>query len=265
MLRLAIVGHGAIARYVARALKNDPSVRIAYVLCRDGREPAARDAIGGAVEAVTSVSQITGDVDVAVECAGHGGLIAHGPGFLEQGVDVITVSVGALADPAVADILTDAAKRGNARLELVPGALGGIDALAGARWGGLDSVTYEGRKPPLSWVGTPAEDQTDLASLTEAFEHFNGSARDAATRYPKNANVAAAVAIAGLGLDDTMVRLIADPSVKGNQHVVIAEGTFGRFRFEIEGKALPENPRTSALAAMSLLRAIGNRGSGIAT
>ncbi len=264
MLRLAIVGNGAIARYVARHLRDDPEVHLAFVICRDGREQAACDALGGAVQAVTSVSQIEDAVDLAVECAGHEGLIAHGAALLERGIDVVTVSVGALANPDVAAALADAAQRGNARLELVPGALGGIDALAAARWGGLDSVTYEGRKPPLSWTGTPAEDKIDLASLDEAFEHFNGSARDAAMHYPKNANVAAAVAMAGLGLEDTQVRLIADPAVGGNQHVVIAEGSFGRFRFEIEGNALPENPRTSALAAMSLLRAIGNRRAGFA-
>lgn len=263
MLRLVIVGHGAIARYVARHLEGNPQVRPVYVLCRQGREQAARDALGGAAQVVTSVAAMEEPVDAAVECAGHGGLMAHGPALLESGIDVLTVSTGALANPEYAVALTDAANHGNARLELVAGALGGIDALAAARWGGLESVTYEGRKPPMSWVGTPAEDQVDLAGLSDAFEHFMGSARDAASLYPKNANVAATVAMAGLGMDDTAVRLIADPAVGGNQHVVTAEGAFGRFRFEIEGKALPENPRTSALAAMSLVRAIENRSIGI--
>ncbi|TAG68219.1 MAG: DUF108 domain-containing protein, partial [Burkholderiales bacterium] len=41
-------------------------------------------------------------------------------------------------------------------------------------------------------------------------------------------------------------------------HQLIAEGEFGRFELTIENNALPENPKTSALTVLSVLRAIGN-------
>ena len=72
-------------------------------------------------------------------------------------------------------------------------------------------------------------------------------------QYPKNANVAAAVALAGVGFDDTRVLLIADPELDENIHELRAAGDFGRFTFEIRGNALPDNPRSSALAAMSVV------------
>jgi len=78
-------------------------------------------------------------------------------------------------------------------------------------------------------------------------------------RYPKNANVAAAVALAGLGFDATRVTLIADAAATGNTHEILARGDFGQFEFRITGDALPDNPRTSALAAMSTLSAILDR------
>lgn len=243
-MQVGIIGKGAIAGYVAAHIDTGPDIHLSARLLRTPQEGA-----------VTDVADLP-PLDLLIDCAGHGGLLAHGAKALARGIDVLTLSVGALADAQLAQDLTAAARTGGARMHLATGAIGALDALRAARAGGLERVVYTGRKPPEGWRGSPAEDVLDLDALSQATPHFEGSARDAALRYPKNANVAAAVALAGVGFDDTQVALIADPSATGNMHEIHAKGAFGEMTFTISGTSLPDNPRSSALAAMSAIAAV---------
>jgi aspartate dehydrogenase len=145
------------------------------------------------------------------------------------------------------------------KLMIPAGAIAGVDALAAARLGGLDRVRYTSRKAPQAWRGTHAEKLCDLEAIDQAVEFYRGNAGDAARLFPQNANVAATIALAGLGFDRTEVSLSADPDAPGNVHVIEAEGAFGELRVEIQGRPLADNPKTSTLAALSVLRAIHNR------
>jgi aspartate dehydrogenase len=254
-----IIGFGAIASHVVEALGRDPETAIRYVLCRKGREEAARDALGPEVVPVTDIAAVPEALDLAIECAGHAGLAQHGPAILRGGTDLLCASNGALASAELAAELEAAAKAGGAQLQLVSGAIGAVDAISAAAAGKLKRVVYRGRKPPQGWKGSPAEERLDLDALSEATAHFEGTAREAALAYPKNANVAATIALAGLGLDRTKVQLIADPGVSENIHEVEAEGDFGRLDFRISGNPLPGNPRSSALTAMSIVAAVRRR------
>src|SRR5690606_28834584 len=117
----------------------------------------------------------------------------------------------------------------------------------------LKSLSYTGIKPPMAWEGTIAAEQFDLAALQAPTVIFEGTARQVALSYPKNANVAATLALAGRGMDDTKVRLVADPHAATNSHQVDGESLLGRFSFSTEAKPLESNPKTSASTAYSIV------------
>ena len=252
-MKIAIIGVGAIAKFVQNKLEGQ-GITIAAHIVRHGKECAP----GGKGACVSTVSDLPKKLDLLVDCAGHEALHMHAIEALETGIDVLSLSVGALADKDLQQKLTNAATKGNSKLYLTSGAIGGLDALRAASVGSLEFVKYIGRKPPIGWMGSPAEEKLNLLQLKRPTAHFIGSARDAAINYPKNANVAAAVALSSLGFDDTLVELIADPTISANIHEVEACGDFGQLRFSIQGNSLPDNPRSSALAAMGIISVIMN-------
>lgn len=262
MIHVAMVGCGAIGAEVLKLVYGDTSISIDTVLMAPASQHKARPVLAKyAPKAVLlgSLDQATTMPDLLVECAGHSAIEEHVLPALERGVPCLVVSIGALSEEGLPERLERAALKGGTQVQLLSGAIGGIDALAAAKVGGLDAVVYTGRKAPLAWMGTPAEQVCDLASLTQAKLIFEGNAQQAAATYPKNANVAATLALAGLGMQATQVKLYADPAAVGNTHHVEAHGAFGSMELTMRGKPLAANPKTSALTVYSVVRALRNR------
>lgn len=261
MKKVAFIGYGAMAKMVHGLLPD--SVRVAWVVVTEQGMAAAQHAVGPAVQVVSSVDAIEGTPDLVVEMAGQSGLKAHAKAVLQRKFPLAVISVGAFAEPAFEQEISAFARAQGAQLHLLAGAIAGVDGLAAARLMGLDSVVYQGRKQPASWKDSYAEQLVDLVALTEATVFFRGTAREAAQYFPANANVAATIALAGVGMDRTQVELIADPAMTRNQHCIHAEGAFGEMHIEMQGVALADNPKTSALAALSVVRACYQLGDAI--
>jgi aspartate dehydrogenase len=259
-LRLALVGFGAIGQALAAQLRGIHRICLSQIIVPT-RSLAATQATCAALAPQATVLDALDPnrrPDLLAECAGHAAVEQHMLPALRSGIPCVIASIGALHDAALLARLETAALDGCTQVKLICGAIAGIDALAAARLGGLDDVHYIGRKPPMGWLGTPAEQICDLAALQQAQVIFRGSARQAAQQYPKNANVAATVSLAGLGLDRTQVELIADPSVTRNVHQIVARGTFGQLELKIENLPLKANPKTSAQTVYSLAHTILN-------
>lgn len=252
-MRIAVIGYGAIGRFLISQLDCEPDIETCAVLSLPRPDTCSKPVVDNVDELLSARP------DLVVECAGHGALRVFGETVLRQGTDLLVVSVGALADSELETALRVASATGGGKLLIPGGALGGIDALSAAREAGLSSVDYIGRKAPAAWKGTAAEKIVQLDRVTEPHTFIDCEARTAALTFPQNANVVAAIALAGLGFDKTRVRLIVDPQAEGNVHSYVARGEFGEISTIIRSKTLAANPKTSILAPFSLVQTIKKR------
>lgn len=261
--RIGIIGFGAIGRSLLETWRARP-VRghaLAALLVRPHqREEVLRQCVPAGMQVCTSIDDfLASKLQLTLEVASHGAVREHGEKILSAGVDLMLISVGSLADAALAQRLEQAASASGSRLLLPTGAIAGLDGLRSMRQAGLYRVKYTSTKPPASWKGTPADGAVRLDELTQATVIFSGTAADAARLYPKNANLAAAVALAGLGLEHTQVELIADPSITDNIGRIDAEGACASMTLVLGGQSAADNPKTSQITGMSILAALENQ------
>lgn len=241
-MKVGIIGCGAIGSDVAKAastMDEVDEIRL-YDIDEDALTNLAelpKTIITDSMESVVDAS------DVIIECANKDVVKEAVPRALKQGKRTIILTIGALADDALRASLTELARINGGKIHLPSGAVMGIDGVRAAKEAGLKSVTLVTTKPPEGL--DHAVDQWSLL--------FNGPARDAVQQFPKNVNVAATLAMAGLGFDNTWVQVAVDPLATRNSHKVIFEGEFGRARVEVENMPSPTNPRTSHLAALSTI------------
>lgn len=259
MLDIILIGYGAIGSSIFSRKRTDTNVQISHIV-------ELAENIETIVLPANSQCKIVSRIDevefqsnsIVIECAGHSALINHVLPCLQQGIDCAVLSIGALAYNNTLAELEDACKIGGSKLHVLSGAVGGIDAIVSANKAEIDEIRYIGSKPPYAWLNTPISQTVDLLALTEPLVFFDGIAHDAAQLYPQNANVSASIAIAGIGFYDTKVQLVADPSITKNIHEIYASGAFGELHIRISGKALADNPKTSALTVLSAIRFIDN-------
>ena len=256
--RIALIGYGAVAQAVLRNLApHGDSVKVLGVLRRQKHAAPGMRFFESADELLSAKP------DLVVECAGQAAVVQYAERVVGAGVDLMTISMGAFADVSLLERVRAAAAKTGAQVIIPAGAVGALDVLAAVRHEGIDKVTFRSTKLPKAWAGTAAEKAIDLSKVTAPVTFFTGNAREASLAYPMNANVAAAVALAGAGFEKTTIELVADPEAGGNRNEIVAEGPFGRFNISMLGKTRPEAPRTSISAPLSIVRGVLNRGAGV--
>ena len=255
-LRIALIGYGAIGQMLFDLFKQKkPPIDIVGVLVRPGRAKATQKAVGRkslVVETLPALLKLK--PDVVVEAASQQAVIDWGETILAKGIDFMVIATGAYGDAKLWHKHIKAAEKSGARLRLPSGAIAGLDGLLAMRLGKLEKVKYTSIKPPHAWTGTPAETEFDLPSIKVPTVIFKGTPADAGRLYPKNANLAVTVALCGAGLDRTDIELVADPTLPPGTNaskleVVSDSGELNMYRL---GRAMPDNPKTGVLTALTM-------------
>jgi aspartate dehydrogenase len=252
---VGIVGCGAIGRALLQAVESGKlSVRIAGVTSRT--ETSAREFLSNFKNPppYLGLRDLIGASDLILEAAG-GSVV---PGLAEEvfaaGKELMVISAGALLDHPE---IIERSRQTGCRLYVPSGAIAGIDGIKSACVGQITQVTMTTRKPPNGLEGAPylVQKKISLAGLTEEKEVFSGSVREACKGFPANVNVSAAVSLAGIGPDQTRIRILAVPGLQRNCHDIEIEGEFGRLHVHIENVP-SENPKTGKLTALSIIRSV---------
>lgn len=240
-MNIGIIGCGSIAKTLVNfQLEGKMDVNLAYFYDMN-MEDAEKLASQVNAEAIGSVDELIEKSDLILESASQGAVRSVISQVLENGVDVVIMSVGALMDEDFRNKLEKTASDNNARIYLPTGAITGIDTVKAARMGEITDVSLTTRKPPVSLGITLDGDEEKVL--------FEGKASEAVEAFPKNINVSSTLSLAsGINVD---VKIIADPKIKNNTHEIYLKGSFGELTTITSNVSSPENPKTSMLAAFS--------------
>lgn len=248
--RVAVVGHGVIGSRVAQeiAAGHVPGARLVGVVARrdPGDLPAPRCTLEEALPAA----------DVVVECAGQPVVHEIVDPVLGSGRDLVVTSVGALLDERLGPRLDTL---GPGRLLATHGAVGGLDLLSSAaRAGGLDEVRLRTTKKATALVREwMSPDEADaVTGAAGPVTVFSGTPGDAARLFPDTLNVVAALSTAVGSTRGVAVELVGDPQATRTTHEITASGAIGEYHFTIRNTPSVQNPRTSAVAAWSVLQTL---------
>ncbi|WP_458097867.1 aspartate dehydrogenase domain-containing protein [Roseomonas sp. WA12] len=253
--RFGVLGCGRIGQRLAARLPGTPDApQLVALLCRPGQRAEVAARFGEAVTCTDLTAFIARSPDVAVECASAATLASSGPALLAEGIDLIPLSLAALADRDVEERLFAAARKGPGRIEIPAGAAASLGFLAAAREDVLTAVTLRVAYPPARLGAAGVGDGQGVPQLV-----FAGSVREAAARFPRHLNVSVAVALAGLGLDATRLELTSDPGLTQATFEVVAEAGPGPVRIFVGGRGTPVADDPADYTTFTLMRLLRRR------
>ena len=264
MKKVAVIGYGSIGREIIASAKRQeiPNAKIIAVFDKQSQVVNSVDNENGDVHLFSDFdefynSETYSSLDIIIECASKDAVREFGKKIIESKKDLIVLSVGAFSDKEYLAELQNLSSSNSTRILIPTGAIAGLDSIRSVRKY-LNSVTITTTKHPKSLAGAPFFESSrirldDINSETVLFE---GNASTAIELFPANVNVAVAVALAGVGLEKTHVKIMTDPLISVNKHEIIAKGSFGEIHIVVQNIPSPTNPKTSYLASLSAIECL---------
>ncbi|MET1125073.1 MAG: aspartate dehydrogenase [Archaeoglobaceae archaeon] len=242
-MKVGIIGCGSIGGFVAKWLSKADGFKLVSVFDID-REKALKLSEEMKINVAENIDEfLEKDMDVVVEAASQQAVFDYTEKVLMSGKDLIVLSVGAFADEEFYSKIKSLATKLGRKIFIPSGALAGVDAIkAVADY--VEEVILVTRKSPSSF------------GMDKKGVIFEGNAREAARLFPRNLNVAATLGIA-VGFDKVRVVAVAE-DVDKNVHEIIARGRFGEIRIIVKNRKMEDNPKTSYLAALSVIKTLKN-------
>ena len=218
--RVGLIGFGFIGRQVFQRLLVDEALEPAFVFNRSAGPlvdvPAALR--------LNDLAQAAGmDADLVVEMAHPDYTRNFGERLLKHS-DYLPLSVTALADDVLRELLLAAARQHGTRLLIPHGALMGTDNLLEGRanWQHV-RITFWKNPAHIDF----SESGFDASAIKSETVVYDGPVRAIASLYPRNVNTMVTCALATTGLDSCHARLVAVPGLDCGKILIEAAGKDG--------------------------------------
>lgn len=241
MKRVGLIGFGKIGRKLVREIREKRLAEIVFI--QDTILPDEPE-----IFFVKNADETLYEkVDMVIECAVADVLLENIEKILRH-CDLMLFSVTAFADEVFREKAAGLAETYGRKIYIPHGAILGLEGIFDGRtlW---EEVTIETIKNPKSLQ------RADL----ERTIVYEGNTKGACMAYPRNVNVHAAVAMAGIGFEKTRSLIISDPSVETNSHTICLKGNNTQISIQISSYADcgVTGMYTPVSAAGSLLRILG--------
>ncbi|MCC6598930.1 MAG: DUF108 domain-containing protein [Alphaproteobacteria bacterium] len=249
--KTGIAGTGAIGRTVARAL----------IKGIEGYTLTALSDLAPSAEfeaPYVSFSELSERCDLIIECLPMSAVPALAKCVFAAQKDLILISSGAMI---LYPELQDIHKQSTSRIYAPSGAIAGLDGIRAMREMGIQKCKIVSTKRPQGFSTAPyiLQNALDVDKIDTKIKLFEGSALEAIKGFPANINVAASLSIAaGTGPENTHVEIWADPAAQGNRHEIFVQTAYSQLEMRIENLPDPENPKSSVLAARSIIACLRN-------
>ncbi len=255
MKKVAIIGGGALGAVLAENMKDKLKDRyeITGILTRT---PAKNLAEKVGCRAYESLGELLAErPDHVVEIAGIAAVAEHGAKILREGIDLIVVSVGALANEELYGSLRQAAAESGSKLYVASGAIGGFDLMRTFAVMGPMEARIENSKAPENLEGAPYL-AGRILSRRDPEIIFEGSVGEAIVGFPKNVNVAVATDLAVSCDTDVLIQSV--PGLQRNRHVIRLSNRTAEAEIAISSDPDPQNPKSSTFTAWSVIALLDN-------